>query len=176
MRKKPLIIFDNSNDPRGKSKTNNIRQQNLLLKGILLTSNFLDAGKYAGIKRTVDIYRTWDRLTLRKDFQQALAEEGVDMTFIVRGIKNQAETAALDSVRLEAYKTLLRSMGLERYTKDEETSAGWEDALVGYVNKQEGLPMPKSPGYEVKLPEVPDSARRSREEDNVLGKELYESS
>lgn len=176
MRKKPLIIFDNSStDPRGQSYKNNERQQNLLLKGVMLTGNLIDAGKYAGIKRTVDLYRTWDRLSMRKDYHLALMEQEIDLNWLVGKLKNQAENADKDSVRLEALKIILRSLGLDKYEKEEETSKGWEQALANYVEKQDALPSPaKKTVYDVKTPQIPESAKKIREEDNTLGKELYE--
>ena len=175
MRKKPLIIFDNSNDPRGKAYKNNVRQQNMLLRGMLLTPTFVDAAKFAGFKRAADAIRTLDRLTMRADYHNALSEEGIDLNYIVKGIKAQADGENSGMVKLRAYQILLKSLGLENYAKDEETGKGWEDTLLGYVKKQAALPEITSTAkaYEVTRPAIPDSAKL-RKKDDELGKELYE--
>ena len=176
MRKRPLIITDFSNgDPRGRGYKDNIRQQNLLLKGFLLTSNLVEAGQYAGIKRKVDLYRTFDRLSVRKDYQEALMEEGITPSFLAKSLKFKVENEDKDATQLEALKVLLRSMGLDKYEKEEEESKGWEQAVTDYMDNQNLLPTaPKKTVYEVKRPEIPESARKAREEDSVLGKELYD--
>jgi len=175
MRKKPLIIFNDTTDSRGASYKDNTRQQNLLLKGMLLTSSFVSAANYAGIKRKVDLYRTWDRLTLRKDFHLALETEGVDMSFLVRGLKDQAENSLKDSVRLGAYQTFLKALGLDKYEVAEEKSQGWEEALKT-LDKMPNptLAAPKSAGYDVIIPKIPESAMEDLRKEEKLGKELYE--
>jgi hypothetical protein len=181
MRKKPLIIYDQSNDPRGRSYRDNINQQNLLFKGMLLKPSLVGAAEYAGIKRTVDLYQTMDRLALRKDLHLALSDEGIDLRYIVKGIKGLADGAELDSVRLESYKTFLRALGLDKFVKDEEGSKGWEDAVAGYIKKKEiadasltALEVPKDGGYQVTAPKIPESAQKARKAEETLGKELYE--
>ena len=129
MRKRPLIIFDDTYK-QGKTAQANIGRQNLLLRGMMMTGNLEAAAKYAGIHAEAEIYRTLDRIGLRREYHEALQSEGVDLRWIVRGIKDKAENAELDSVRLNALRLFLASLGLNRYDVAEEGAKNWEETLL----------------------------------------------
>lgn len=175
MRKRPLIIFDDGHK-QGKSGQANIGRQNLLLRGMLMTGDMDAARKYAGIHSAAEIIRTMDRISLRKDYHEALESEGVDMRWIVRGIKDKAENAELDSVRLAALRMFLTSLGLNNYSVAEEGTKNWEETLLELAERYQSTKMPalEVTSYEVLTPPVPESAKGERKKEDDLGKELYD--
>jgi hypothetical protein len=84
----------------------------------------------AGLKTVAEVYRTLDKLSIRKEYHEALLRHNMDLDFIVSGIKGVALTSEEDTVKLNAYKTLLKSLGLEDYKENEaETKENWEDLI-----------------------------------------------
>lgn len=159
---------------------NNTYQQNMLLKAMQVTDNPKELRKAIGVKAVADVVRTLDKLTIRKEYHEALADNGVSLDFIVGGIKNIAQTSSKDATRLKAYQTLLRSIGLERYEDIEDKGKGWEEMLVEMQQKQlrgeEVKQIEAEEGdYEVIAPPVPESARKRREDEEALGRQLYAS-
>lgn len=158
---------------------NNIYQQNLLLKAMQVTDNPKELRKAIGVKAVADVVRTLDKLTIRKEYHEALANNGVSLDFIVGGIKNIAQTSGKDATKLKAYQTLLRSIGLERYEDIEDKGKGWEEMLVEMQqerlrNGEEVKQIEAEVGeYEVIAPPVPEEARKKREDEEALGKQLY---
>lgn len=176
MRKIPLIIYDDTYR-QGKTVQSNVKRQNLLLRGMMMTGDMKAAANYAGIHAQAEVYRTLDRIGLRQDYHRALQDEGIDLRYIVRGIKDKAENAELDSVRLAALRMLLTSLGLNRYDVSEEGNKNWEDTLLEIAERKkevEALPAPGQ-GYNVDVPQMPESVKAQRKQENDLGKELYES-
>lgn len=86
--------------------------------------------KIIGASRIADVYRNLDKLAIRKEYHQALVDNGIDFNFITRGIKELAESGDTDKVKLASFQTLLKSIGLDKYEKQEEMSKGWEDELL----------------------------------------------
>lgn len=173
-RKRPLIIFDDSYK-RGKAAQANIRGQNLLLKGMIMTGSIEKAAEFAGIKTAVELYRTFDRLALRKGYHQALADEDIDLRWIVRRLKDHADGAS-GMISIQALRMLLTSLGLNKYDVAEEGQKNWEDTLLEISNKYEAeaaLPAP-SQAYMVNKPAEPEKAKQMRLKEQKIGKELYE--
>lgn len=175
MNKKPLIIFDD-HYRKGRAGQESLGKQNLLLRGILLTGgNMEKAAKLSGLRNAAEAYRMMDRISIRKGYHEALEAEGINLQWIVRGIKDKAENAQLDSVRLAALRMLLTSLGLNTYNVQEEGAKNWEDTLLEMSEKSDASDGQKSlsSGYDVVIPEMPESVRAQREEENEIGKELY---
>ena len=173
MRKRPLIIFDD-NLKRGKSAQANIRGQNLLLKGMIMTGNMDKAAELAGIKTAVELYRTFDRLALRKGYHKALDDEGVNLNWIVQRIKGHADGPSAQ-VSMQALRMLLTSLGLNQYTVEEEGQKNWEDTLLKISNEYESkqLSAPTA-SYTVNVPKEPAKNKEMRSKEQQIGKELYE--
>ena len=133
--------------------------------------------KMAGLKTVAEVYRTLDKLSIRKEYHEALLRHNMDLDFIVSGIKGVALTSEEDTVKLNAYKTLLKSLGLEDYKENEaETKENWEDLIR--KNLEENKDEPKKlqeAKYEVIEPVVPEEEIKRREEDKIIGESLYES-
>lgn len=177
MNKKPLIIFDDKYK-KGRVGQESIGKQNLLLKGLMFTNGDIDkSAKLAGLRNATEAYRMLDRVMIRREYHDALAEEGIDLRWIVRGIKSQAENASLDSVRLSALRMLLMSLGLNTYNVAEEGTKSWEDTLLEATEQAEieeaNKPALVSGRYNVNIPAIPESVKAQRQEEEDLGKELY---
>ena len=174
MRKRPLIIFDD-NLKRGKSAQANIRGQNLLLKGMMITGNMDKAADMAGIKTAVELYRTLDRLALRKGYHKALSDEGIDLQWIVQRIKGHADGPS-GQVSMQALRMLLTSLGLNQYSVEEEGQKNWEDTLLKISNEYEAKQLPASTNapYAVDTPKEPEKNKEMRSKEQQIGKELYE--
>lgn len=162
-------------------------KQKLLLKAMMVSSNPNDWKKAIGTKLIADVYRTLDKMALRKEYHAALAENGVTFGDIVKGIKELASNSDSDSVRLNSYKTILKSLGLDRYDENKEAGASWEEALLSDHDEKEKqldnaidgecveLEEPKvDSSYEVEVPPVPDDEREAIDREQEIGKSLYE--
>ena len=154
--------------------------QNILLKA--LSNGVTDPNelrKLAGLKATADVFRTLDKMAIRKEYHQALSASGLSFESIVNQIKNIGESGSSDSVRLKAWTVILKSLGLDKYEKQEDSSKSWEDALLGSIEETKKLPEGKTiegevVDYEVKTPEVPVEERIRREKSSAAEKGLYD--
>lgn len=94
----------------------------LLLKALKVTQDPKELKQMIGVRTVADVYRTLDKMALRKDFHRALEAQGLSFDYILTGIKNIAEDAnAKDDVKLKAYLALLKSLGMDKY---EESQSG----------------------------------------------------
>ena len=131
---------------------NNELQQNILLKALQITSNPQELKQMIGVKTVAEVYRTLDKLSIRKEYHQALMRQGLDLDTIVSGIKAEGVSSKNSGVRLKAWTTLLKSVGLDEYKEaDSESSKTWEDTLREIVEKEKikELPSSKRVVYEV---------------------------
>jgi hypothetical protein len=140
-----------------------------------------------GVPRVADVYRTLDKLSIRKEYHDALARAGLDLDVIVGGIKSIAQTAEKDDTRLKAYQTLLKSLGLEKYeTTESQTGGTWEDELLKALEKKEETKILPSgvrenspvaedfiPEYVVEEPELPDSVKAKRDLEQETFDSIY---
>ena len=163
----------------------NTYAQNILLKAMSKgVTSPQELRKLAGLKSVTDVYRTLDKMAIRKEYHDALQRNGISLDYIVQGLQDLAEAADKDSVRLSSYQTLLKSLGLDKYEKTEETGKGWEEVVLAAVAKEEET---KQIGdgtviegeidnntYEVKAPDMPEAARKQRESEAELAKMLYD--
>ena len=147
------VIFE-----QGKYNFNraNFYKQNLLLKAMQQTNDIDKMKKLSGIKTTAELYRTLDKISIRKEYHKALVRQGIDLDTIVRGIKDLIDTAKSESVKLSGYKTFLRSLGLDEY-KEKEDSSGkdWEEKMREIVQNEINSNNTKEiEDYEVKKPKA----------------------
>lgn len=156
--------------------------QNIILKA--LSEGVTDVNelrKITGMKTAADVYRTLDKLAIRKEYHKALGENGISLEYITNGIKDIADKGDKDSVRLKAFQMLLRSIGLERYENEEDSGKNWEETIISAFEKNDGTlgenAVPKleeiESDYEVVVPETPESVKKKKEEERELAKELY---
>lgn len=164
----------------------NLFQQNLLLKAMTITTDPKKLRQMAGLKSVADVYRTLDKLAMRKEYHEALAINGVDFNFIVGGLKDIAVNSFKDGDRLKAYKTLLQSLGMDKYEEQADSGKNWEELLIEAAEedrKKSGVNQLASgeeykdeynEDYEVNQPAIPESELRKIEEEKVIGDSLYE--
>lgn len=154
-------------------------QQNILLKAMQVTSDPHELKKMAGMRTVAEVYRTLDKLAIRKEYHEALARNGVDLDSIVNGIKKLCDTSFQDSVKLSGYKTLLKSLGLDEYKENEkDTGKTWEEMIRNATQKELDSGTEKDVDdiieYDVVEPEAPQDEVEIEEKENKAGKNLYE--
>ena len=154
----------------------NTTQQIMLLKALKITQDPNKLRQIIGVKTVADVYRTLDKIAMRKEYHSALAKLGITFEYVVENIKGVIDNANKDSDKLAGINMLLKSIGLDKY---EETAIGggsWEDALLKIKNdeKEEGESILESVEYEVVEPKMPEHIRLAKEKANKEGKSLYE--
>jgi hypothetical protein len=156
----------------------NTYQQTLLLKALTVTQDPKKLREMIGVKAVADVYRTLDKMAMRKEYHEALARNGISFDYIIEGIKEQADNAYKPSDKLKAYQILLKSLGMEKYEENQISGGSWEDELLRITGKVENEELPKEmlapTDYEVKIPEVPESVKKIKEREKEEGKNLYE--
>lgn len=156
-----------------KCGTQNTSQQMFLLKALQVTQDPKKLKQMMGMKTVAEVYRTLDKLAMRREYHESLAKYGVSFDFIVEGIKDLATGAPKEGDRLRAYQTILRSLGLDTYTSEAGESSGtWEELLLKKMEEEKSDGDAKSinrEDYEVNIPAIPESIKKSQmEEDEVL--------
>lgn len=146
-------------------------QQNLLLKALQVTQDPQELRKMIGVKTVADVYRTLDKLAIRKEYHAALAEHGLTLDYIVNGIKTIVDAPSTSAaVKLKSLQALLKSVGLDSYQKQEDVGKSWEELLIKANENVKQIPMGN---YEVNEPQIPESERQKRLEDQKLADSLY---
>lgn len=154
-------------------------RQKLLLKAITVTDDPNLWRKMIGVKTMAELHRTLDKLSIRKEYHEALSRSGINFDFIVGGIKESC-FAEKEDTRLKAYQTLLKSLGMDKY---EETTAdsgrNWEEILSAASNKENAIEAPintikEITEYEVEQPKIPEFIQKKQQEEAEIGRQLYE--
>lgn len=149
-------------------------QQIVLLKALQVTQDPKKLKQMIGVRTVAEVYRTLDKMSLRKEYHEALARAGFSLDLAVQGIKTIAETAEKDDTRLKAYQILLKSLGLEKYDASDIPAGGtWEEELLKSIEKTEQGALPIGADYEVVEPEMPERMKKMREEEDALTKSIY---
>ena len=180
-RLKPIVFSEN----KYVSGSQNTTQQMLLLKALQVTQDPQKLRQMIHVKTVAEVYRTLDKLSMRKEYHEALARSGISFDYIVGGLKDIAEAGEKDGDRLKAYQTLLKSVGMDTYKESDGGSSGtWEEVLLEKIEaakaeeeKEEdvaALPAPVAE-YKVNVPEVPESVKAMREEEDEMLSSIYDS-
>lgn len=170
------IVYTTSYFKRG---YNNTSQQMFLLKALQVTQDPKKLREMMGVKTVAEVYRTLDKLAMRREYHEALARLGISFDYIAGGIKSIADTGFKDADKLNAFKVLLKSVGMENY---EETVGGtsgtWEEELLKKIEENKavygGDDKVLLPKYDVKVPEIPESAKIKQDEEEELTSSIYE--
>jgi len=181
---KPLV-FTNHPSPRFRQNTT---QQILLLKAMQVTQDPNKLRQMIGVKTVADVWRTLDKMSMRKEYHKALGKHGISFDYIVAKMKGLVEVGS-DKVSLAALQTLLKSVGMEKYEGEAGVGTGsWEEALLAKLEKEkeqkqlapgtmvEGEVVEEAavPEYEVEIPEVPDSIKAQRVEEDETTRSIYD--
>ena len=173
--KKPVVFVQGRSSFYGENKY----AQNLLLRA--LSEGITDPQelkKIAGLKRVTEVYRSLDKLAIRKEYHESLARSSISLDFIVEGFKDLIEHGN-DKIKLAGLNSLIKSIGLDKYEKQEDSAKSWEEEIIKKsednakrIVEGEVIEAPKE--YEVEEPEIPDEEKRRQEMEKQLGRELYE--
>jgi len=133
-----------------------------------------------GVKHVADVFRTLDKMSMRKEYHTALAKQWLTFDYIVSGIKKIADGSMVkDDVKLKAYTTLLKSLGMDKYEESSSGGWSWEDLLIDKSEKKiDEIEGPKQDtvdaDYEVVKPEMPERLKKKKEEETADAHRLYE--
>ena len=121
-------------------------------------------------------------MAMRKDYHRALVDRNLTFDAIAGVIGQEMYEAPKSADRLNAAKTLLKSLGMDKY--DTETTGGggnWEDILIEASERKNALDgqvvideRADIEDYEVDAPFIPESVKTIREEEREVGRGLYE--
>jgi phosphosulfolactate synthase (CoM biosynthesis protein A) len=168
------IIFPDGKYPWHRD---NVFQQNILLKALTVTTDPLKLKKMAGIRTMAEVFRTLDKLAIRKEYHDALMRHGLDLDTIVAGIREICDSGKSDAIKLKAYQTILRSLGLANYDDDKEDKGkDWEEVIVKMVEQGQSpkLLSASSEEYEVIAPEISEEDKQKKQAELAEGRGLYE--
>jgi len=171
---KPIVFVQSDSD----FYRENFFKQNLLLKALTITTDPHKLKKMAHLRTVADVYRTLDKLALRKEYHEALSRKGISFDYLVQGFKDIIENGK-DREKLGALQSLLKSVGMDIYRETEESGEkDWEQLLLAAAEKEMkdgGKNLETIDGeYEVIQPVVPEEERRRIEEEGKMSEGLYE--
>jgi hypothetical protein len=153
-------------------------QELLLLKALQVTTDPKELRRMIGVRAVADVYKTLDKMAMRKEYHRALSENGISFDYIVKNMKLIIDSAEKDGDKLKALQTLLRSVGVDTYQEENKSTGGsWEEALL---KATESLPAKEDPvalesgEYVVKQPKVPEYIKKMQDEEKKLSQGIYD--
>lgn len=171
---KPVVFVQGRYDWNSQNTT----QQMLLLKALRITQDPEKLRDMIGVKSVTDVYRTLDKIAMRKEYHAALAKAGLSFDYIVTKVKSEIENAHKSSDRLAGLNMLLKSVGLDKYEETATHSGSWEEVLLKLAEekeKQNSIENPlKIAEYKVIEPVMPEELRLAKEKSNKETKGLYD--
>lgn len=175
IRLKPIVYSSN----RYVSGSQNTAQQMFLLKALQVTQDPKKLRDIIQVRTVAEVYRTLDKLTMRKEFHEALSRAGISFDYIVGGIKTVADKGFKDSDKLKALQVLLKSVGMDEYKESSLAMTGtWEEVLLKKIEEGKATDKPLELAapiqYEVKRPLMPESAKKMEDEEKELTSSIYE--
>lgn len=152
----------------------------MLLKAMEHTTDVDELKTALKFKSRAEVFRTMDKLAMRKDFHDALADAGLSMHTIAEKYKSLLNSGS-EKVQLGALQALTKAIGIEKYEVIDEGARDWEDTLLKISEKereQKALGIEKKQivieTYDVVEPPVPQSVQLKRAEEDKIGQEIYE--
>lgn len=152
--------------------------QKRIYNALQATGDPMKLKEIIGAKTVAEVYRTLDKLTIRREFHDALTKAGITFEFLIEGIKREAIGGDKSMDRLKAYEMLLKTLGLDKYD-DVNTSAtsSWEERLLTAIKGHESvLEEDVTPAgiadYTVIAPQVPQSAQDRKKTSDEMEKSL----
>ena len=171
MKLKPVILVQG----RYAYNRQNTTQQMMVLKALTLTQDPKKIRDIVGFRDVAEVYRTLDKIQMRKSYHEALAKAGLTFDFITKTMKDVIDNATKDSDKLVGVKIFLKSIGLDKY---EETAIGggsWEEVLLKISkDASEGNKPSTMVKYEVVEPKMPEHIRIAKEKANTESRGLYD--
>jgi hypothetical protein len=156
----------------------NTTQQILLLKALQVTEDPKKLRQMIGVKTVADVFRTLDKMALRKEYHEALTRLGINFDSVLGVISTEMTTAKKSSDRIKAAQIILKSLGVDKYEDASIGGGSWEDEILKAQENEAALPAAVNekglPIYDVEVPKMPESVKKQRENDTLTGKSLYE--
>jgi len=152
----------------------NTTQQIMLLNALKITQDPKKLREMIGVRTVADVFRTLDKIAMRKEYHRALDKQGISFDYVVEKLKEGIENSGKAGDRLKALAMLMKSIGMDKY---EETSVGggsWEDALIKASETNTRPAIDIAGDYEVIQPEMPESMKLIKSKEQSAGKSLYE--
>lgn len=165
------VIYTTDSWRRGAPQTT---QQVFLLRALRITQDPKELRKMIGVRTVAEVYRTLDKLAIRKEYHAALARNGISFDFLVDGIKKEAEGGEKSADRIKAFQILLKSIGLDKYDDTAASGGTWEEELLKSMEAKNGALSPTPTHYEVIEPPKPERVKKAQEEDEEIMKGIYE--
>jgi len=166
---KPVVVVESRNN---KNYGENIHAQHVLLKA--LSDGITDINelrKLAGLKAAADVYRTLDKMAIRKEYHAALDRGGLSLDYLVNNLKGIIDSSDKDDNKIKAISLLMKSIGLDKYEKQEDMGKSWEEVLLQTVDKKPELSA--TDDYEVIAPVKSEARQKQKEEEEEIGEQLY---
>ena len=174
MKLKPVVFVQG----RYGYNNQNTTQQILLLKALQITQDPTELRRMIGVKSVADVYRTLDKIAMRKEYHEALAKNGLTFEYIADKLKTTIDNADKDGDRLKGVAILLKSIGLDKYEETSIGGGGWEETLLKLNKEAEEGKKEKVikgvPEYDVIEPPMPEEIRKAKEKANKESKSIYE--
>ncbi len=153
-------------------------KQRILLKAMMVTQNPSELRRLIGVKSVAEVYRTLDKMAMRKDYHRALADKGISFDYIIDVFKGVIENGEKDADKLKAANSILKSIGMDKYEESVSGGGSWEDLLIAKAEKAKEITgaavIPKTVEYDVIIPKVPEDVAIDRAKESKAGKSLYE--
>jgi len=170
------VVYNTNNHKKGAQNT---AQQMFLLKALQITQDPKKLKEMMHVKTVAEVYRTLDKLAMRKEYHEALSRAGISFDYIASGIRDIANCAEKDDTRLKAFQALLKSVGMEKYDIESVgTSGTWEEVLLKKIEKEkeeDTLRIECPTKYDVNIPEIPESEKIAQDEERELTSSIYDS-
>jgi len=129
--------------------------------------------KLAGLSKISEVHRTLDKMGIREDYHEALLGAGIDMNYIVKGLKDIVDGGGTDKVKLSSLQTLMKSLGLDKYDSSDDTSKGWEELIRERAESEPKRLNAQEVDYEIIEPETPADEAERIASNKKLSEDLY---
>ena len=170
---KPVIFFDGKYDFH---RQNDFKQR-MVLKALQVTDDPEAIRKMAGLRSVAEVYRTLDKLAIRKEYHEALARQGISLDLIVKNIKDIGTSdESSPAIKLKAWNTILKSLGLDEYKEMEKSSQSWQTMLKEKIDRGEIVidDAEQEGDYKVIEPPMPQDEKDKLEAETKAGRRLFE--
>ena len=118
MKEKPVVFVQGS---RSGFYSQNTFAQNLLLKALSKgVTDPQELKKIAGLKRVADVYRTLDKMAIRKEYHESLAAAGISLDYIVSelNIFEKHKDSIIGYKGIQNYRKVITSINyIKEYNK-----------------------------------------------------------
>lgn len=170
-------MYQNMDEGFTKKKPKKSSGQDMLRHVENIVRNPEELQKIIGVKTVADVYKTLDKMQLRREYHDSLARHGIDFDFIVDGLKNIAIAGFKDSDKVKALQVLLKSLGMDKYDQEGAMGGGsWEEVLLeklGTGTNEEAPQLSAPIEYTVVEPPIPESMKKLKKSEADALKGIY---